>query len=128
MHFPENLSYSESHEWISVEGDTATLGITDFAQSELGDIIYFEPQVEVGETVEVSAVLGTIEAVKTVSELYSPISGKILEVNNELDNNFDKINTDPYGEGWMVKIKLSDPDELGSLLSHSEYKTMVEEE
>lgn len=124
MNFPENLKYSKDHEWIRVEGTTAYVGITDFAQGELGEIVYVDITTE-GETVAVEEVFGSIEAVKTVSDLFMPASGEVLEVNPELDDKPELVNEDPYGKGWIVKIALSDVSELDALLSATEYKNLI---
>jgi glycine cleavage system H protein len=124
MNYPENLKYTKDHEWVLVNGDTATVGITDFAQSELGDIVFVDISSE-GETLGKQEVFGTVEAVKTVSDLYMPISGEVLEFNSNLEDNPELLNSDPYGEGWMVKIKISDVQELDGLMSHSDYTSMV---
>ena len=124
MNYPENLKYTKDHEWVLVNGDTATVGITDFAQSELGDIVFVDISSE-GETLGKQEVFGTVEAVKTVSDLYMPISGEVLEFNSNLEDNPELLNSDPYGEGLMVKIKISDVQELDGLMSHSDYTSMV---
>ncbi len=124
MNFPENLKYTKDHEWILVEGDTATVGITDFAQGELGDIVFVDIATE-GETLDAEASFGSVEAVKTVSELYMPVSGEVIEVNASLDAKPESVNSDPYGEGRMVKIKLSNPSEIDGLLSVEDYKSLV---
>ncbi len=124
MNIPGNLKYTKDHEWIKVEGDLAIVGITDFAQSELGDIVYVEIETE-GETVKQEEVFGTVEAVKTVSDLFMPISGEITEVNSELENSPESVNKDPYNEGWMIKIKFSDKAELDGLLSADDYKKLI---
>lgn len=125
MKFPDNLKYTKEHEWVRDNGDgTATVGITDFAQGELGDIVFVELEPE-GSEFEQDEVFGTVEAVKTVSELFSPVSGEILELNGQLEDDPELVNTDPYGKGWMVKIKMSDSSELDSLLSVDEYKEIV---
>lgn len=124
MNVPENLKYSKDHEWVSVEGDVATVGITDFAQSELGDIVFVEIETE-GETLDQEEVFGSVEAVKTVSDLFMPVSGEIIEFNTALEANPEDVNSDPYGKGWMVKIKMSNPSELDSLLSSSEYQNHI---
>ena len=124
MNYPENLKYTKDHEWVLVNGDTATVGITDFAQSELGDIVFVDISSE-GETLGKQEVFGTVEAVKTVSDLYMPISGEVLEFNSNLEDNPELLNSDPYGEGWMVKIKISDVQELDGLMSNSDYTSMV---
>lgn len=124
MNFPENLKYSRDHEWIRVEGDTAFIGITHFAQNELGEIVYVDITTE-GETLAKEEVFGSIEAVKTVSDLFMPASGKVLEVNSELDKKPELVNEDPYGAGWIVKVSLNDASELNELLSAAEYKTLI---
>ena len=124
MNFPENLFYTKDHEWVKIEGDVATIGITDFAQSELGDIVYVEVETE-GETLNSEDVFGTVEAVKTVSDLFMPISGEVIEFNTELEANPEAVNSDPYGAGWMIKVKVSDPSELDSLLSAEAYKSLI---
>jgi glycine cleavage system H protein len=124
MKFPENLKYTKDHEWIRVEGDMAYIGITDFAQSELGDIVYVEIET-VGETLAHEQIFGTVEAVKTVSDLFMPVSGEILEYNEKLEQQPELVNKDPYGEGWMVKIRLTDPAQVASLLSAAEYGASV---
>ncbi|GAB4204524.1 MAG: glycine cleavage system protein GcvH [Bacteroidia bacterium] len=124
MEFPDNLKYTKEHEWIKVEGNIGIVGITDFAQKELGDIVYVDVPT-VGEVVNKDSVFGTIEAVKTVSDLFSPVTGKVLELNTALDSAPEKINQDPYGEGWIIKISIDNPDELNSLLSAEEYKKTI---
>ena len=124
MNFPENLKYTKDHEWISVEGDVATVGITDFAQSELGDIVFVDISTQ-GENLNQHDVFGTVEAVKTVSDLYMPISGEILEVNSGLDSTPESVNSDAYGSGWMVKVKLSDASQLDGLMSAADYKSLI---
>lgn len=124
MNFPENLKYTKDHEWILVEGDQATVGITDFAQGELGDIVFVDINTE-GETLNAHDMFGTVEAVKTVSELYMPVSGEITAVNSGLDDSPESVNSDPYGSGWMVKIKLSNPSEVDGLMSADEYKSLI---
>ncbi len=124
MNFPENLKYTKDHEWILVEGDEAKIGITEFAQGELGDIVFVDISSE-GETLNSEEVFGSVEAVKTVSELYMPVSGEILEVNAELENAPETVNSDPYGQGWMVRVKLSDASQVDGLMSASEYREMV---
>ncbi len=123
MNFPENLLYTKDHEWVSIEGDVATVGITDFAQGELGDIVYVEVDT-VGDTLSIGEVFGTVEAVKTVSDLYMPVSGEILEFNEGLEADPATVNSDPYGDGWMVRVKLSGSSHDG-LLSASEYKKLI---
>lgn len=124
MNIPSNLKYTKDHEWVLVEGEVATVGITDFAQSELGDIVYVEIET-VGETIQQEEVFGSIEAVKTVSDLFMPLSGEILELNEKLESNPELVNSDPYVDGWMVKIKFSNASEINNLLSHEEYKNLV---
>lgn len=124
MNFPAELKYTKDHEWIRVEGDKATIGITDFAQKELGDIVYVDVNT-IGETVEKDAVFGTVEAVKTVSDLFMPVSGEVLEVNKDIDSNPESVNKDPYGTGWMIKIKLTNSSELDALLSCDDYKKLI---
>ncbi len=126
MNIPENLKYTNEHEWIKVEGDTAIVGITDFAQSELGDIVYVEVET-VGEALEKGETFGTVEAVKTVSDIYMPVSGEVLEKNEKLEDQPELINKDPYGEGWIIKMKLSNPDEVNDLLSAEDYKALISE-
>jgi glycine cleavage system H protein len=124
MNFPENLMYTKDHEWILVDGDTATIGITDFAQGELGDIVFVDIQSQ-GETIGQNEVFGTVEAVKTVSDLYMPVSGEILEVNASLDNTPEHVNSDPYGNGWMVKVRITDASQIAGLMSAADYAAMV---
>ena len=124
MNFPENLKYTKDHEWIMIEGNTATVGITEFAQGELGDIVYVEIETE-GETLNHEEIFGTVEAVKTVSDLFMPVSGKVIEFNKSLEAHPDKVNTDPYGDGWMIKIELSNVEELDALLSAAAYKELI---
>jgi glycine cleavage system H protein len=125
MEFPSNLRYTEEHEWILVEADnTARIGITDFAQSELGEIVYVEVNT-IGEAMKAGDVFGTVEAVKTTSELFLPISGTILELNSRLEGEPELVNEEPYGAGWIVKVKISDPAELDTLMSDAAYKAMV---
>ena len=125
MKIPKDLKYTNDHEWVKVEGDIATVGITDFAQGELGDIVYVEVET-VDETLEREEVFGTVEAVKTVSDLFAPLSGEIVEFNQSLEDEPEKVNSDPYGEGWMVKIRFSDASQLDDLLSAEEYTEVVE--
>ncbi|HHD83114.1 MAG TPA: glycine cleavage system protein GcvH [Bacteroidetes bacterium] len=127
MNFPKELKYTKSHEWVKIEGDIATEGISDFAQEELSDIVYLELP-EVGTKVETGKAFGTIEAVKAVSDLVAAVSGEIVEVNEELVNAPETINNDPYGAGWIIKVKMSNPDEANSLLSAEEYEKFVQEE
>ncbi|WP_343634633.1 glycine cleavage system protein GcvH [Fluviicola sp.] len=124
MNIPANLKYTKDHEWVSVEGDVATIGITDFAQGELGDIVYVEIET-VGETMDQEEVFGSVEAVKTVSDLFMPVSGEIIEFNEGLESNPEAVNKDPYGDGWMIKVKLSNPSELDSLLDAAGYQALV---
>jgi glycine cleavage system H protein len=124
MNVPENLKYTEDHEWISVENNIATVGITDFAQGELGDIVYVEIETE-GEDIEKGEVFGTVEAVKTVSDLFMPASGKIIEVNSDLEDSPETVNDAPFEGGWMIKIELSDPSEIDALLSAEQYKGVI---
>jgi glycine cleavage system H protein len=124
MEFPKDLKYSKDHEWLKVEGDTAYIGITAFAQSELGDIVFVDIDTE-GETLENEEVFGSIEAVKTVSDLFMPVSGEILAFNDKLEGAPELINSDPYGEGWIIKISVSDSKELESLLDANKYKELV---
>lgn len=123
MNFPENLFYTKDHEWVKIEGDTATVGITDFAQGELGDIVFVEIDT-VGETITSGEIFGTVEAVKTVSDLYMPITGEILEFNDGLESSPETVNSDPYGDGWMIKVKLTDDNREG-LLSATDYKALI---
>ena len=124
MDFPSELRYTKEHEWIRVDGDVATVGITDFAQGELGDIVFVELQ-NAGAEIERDAAFGTVEAVKTVSELFMPVSGTIAEVNEELQSHPEYVNEDPYGQGWMIKIQISDPAQLENLLTADQYREMV---
>ena len=124
MNVPKNLKYSKDHEWLKIDGDTAYVGITDFAQSELGDIVFVEIDTE-GETVEAGDVFGTIEAVKTVSDLFMPVSGEILELNAKIDDDPELVNTDPYGDGWLVKIKISDASQVDDLMNAEAYSEMT---
>ena len=124
MDVRDNLKYTNDHEWISVDGDVATVGITDFAQGELGDIVYIEIETE-GETLDKEEVFGSVEAVKTVSDLFMPISGEVIEFNEALESNPETVNSDPYGDGWMIKIKMSDPSELDALLDAEAYKGVI---
>jgi glycine cleavage system H protein len=124
MNVPANLLYTKDHEWLRVEGDFGFIGVTDFAQGELGDVVFIEIET-VGETLKKEEVFGTIEAVKTVSDMFMPVSGEILELNPMLEDSPDVVNKDPYGDGWMVKIKISDPSELKGLLSAEHYKALL---
>ena len=127
METPLNLKYTKDHEWVSVEGNIATVGITDFAQRELGDIVYIEVET-LGESLNADDVFGTVEAVKTVSDLFIPMSGKIIEFNESLDSTPEEVNSDPYGNGWMVKIEVKDHQELDNLLSAEDYKELIGED
>ena len=124
MNIPENLYYTPEHEWLSVEGDIATIGITDFAQGELGDIVFVDIDTQ-GENLDQNAVFGTVDAVKTVSDLFLPLAGEILEVNAGLEDSPESVNQDPYGAGWMVKVKLADTSQLSSLLKADAYKELI---
>ena len=125
MNFPNDLKYSKDHEWVKDLGDgTALVGITDFAQSELGDIVYVEVETE-GETLDKDEVFGTVEAVKTVSDLFMPVSGEVLKFNGLLEDAPEKINTDPYGDGWIIKVKMTNPDELNELMDANEYQEYI---
>jgi glycine cleavage system H protein len=124
MNTPSNLKYTKDHEWINVDGDIATVGITDFAQSELGDIVYVEVET-LDETLNKDEVFGTVEAVKTVSDLFIPLSGEVIEFNESLESEPEKVNSDAYGEGWMIKIKISNPEEINQLLDAESYKELV---
>ena len=126
MNIPSNLKYTKDHEWIRVEGEFAFIGVTDFAQGELGDIVYLEIET-VGETLAKEEVFGTIEAVKTVSDLFMPVSGEILEMNDVLNDAAELVNTDPYEKGWLIRIKISDATELEELLSAEQYKELIAE-
>ena len=124
MNIPAELKYTKDHEWVSVSGDVATVGITDFAQGELGDIVYVEVET-LDETLEMEAVFGTVEAVKTVSDLFLPVSGEIIEFNDTLEGEPELVNSEPYGQGWMIKIKMSNPSELEELLSAEDYAALI---
>ncbi|RZT92445.1 glycine cleavage system H protein [Ancylomarina subtilis] len=124
MNVPENLKFTKDHEWIRVEGDTAFIGVTDFAQGELGDIVFIEVETE-GETLDREEVFGTIEAVKTVSDMFMPIGGEVLEFNAELEDAPDLVNTDPYGKGWIIKVNVADASELEDLLTADQYKELL---
>ena len=124
MNIPANLKYTKDHEWILIDGDVATVGITDFAQGELGDIVYVEVET-LDETLKIEEVFGTVEAVKTVSDLFLPLSGEIIEFNESLESEPEKVNSDPYGDGWMIKIKFSNPDELATLMDDAAYKELI---
>jgi glycine cleavage system H protein len=122
--FPEELKYTKDHEWVRIDGDVATVGITDFAQGELGDIVYVEIET-IGETLNAGDVFGTVEAVKTVSDLYMPVSGELLELNDKLEGEPELVNKDAYGDGWMVKIRLTNAGEANDLLSAADYRNLV---
>ncbi|MBI3237549.1 MAG: glycine cleavage system protein GcvH [Flavobacteriia bacterium] len=124
MNIPATLKYTKDHEWVSIDGDIATVGVTDFAQSELGDIVFVEIETE-GESMSKEEVFGTIEAVKTVSDLFMPVSGEIIEFNKGLESNPEAVNTDPYGDGWMIKVRLTDASEVADLLDAEGYKALV---
>lgn len=124
MNIPGELKYTKDHEWIKVEGNKATVGITDFAQGELGDIVYVDIS-SVGQEVSEHDVFGTVEAVKTVSDLFMPVNGKVLEVNKALDSSPEKVNSDPYGEGWMIKMELKNPADANGLLTAVQYKELI---
>ena len=124
MNFPDNLKYTKDHEWVLVDGDVATIGVTDFAQSELGDIVFVDISSQ-GDTLAAHEVFGTVEAVKTVSDLYMPVSGEVIEVNANMDASPESVNSDPYGDGWMVKVKMSNLAEIDGLMSHADYVAMV---
>ncbi len=124
MEFPSNLRYTKDHEWVSLDGNTATIGITDYAQHELGDIVYVDVP-SIGESLNAHDIFGTVEAVKTVSDLYMPISGEVLELNPNLDSNPQDVNTDPYGKGWMIKVAVESADEFNGLLDAAGYKALI---
>ncbi len=124
MNIPADLKYTKEHEWLKIDGNVATVGITDFAQGELGDIVYVEIETE-GETLAAEEVFGTVEAVKTVSDLFMPVSGEVLEFNQGLEADPEAVNRDPYGAGWMIKIQLSDPSEVDALLSAADYAALI---
>ncbi len=124
MNIPKDLKYTKDHEWCKVDGDTVTIGVTDFAQSELGDIVFVEVETE-GEELDKEEVFGSIEAVKTVSDLFMPIGGEVIEFNEELEANPEVVNSDPYGEGWMIKVKVADQSELDELLEASAYEDLI---
>jgi len=126
MNFPEELKYTKDHEWVKIEGDIATVGITDFAQSELGDIVYIDVET-LDETVEAEQVFGSVEAVKTVSDLFMPITGEIIELNEALEDEPELVNSDPYGEGWMIKIKIADIENTEGLLDAEAYKELIKQ-
>ena len=124
MNIPQDLKYTQDHEWVRIEGDEATVGITDFAQGELGDIVYIEVET-VGESLDKEAVFGTVEAVKTVSDLFLPISGEITVFNEELEDSPELVNDDPYDQGWIIKMKISDLSQIQSLLTHKGYQAVI---
>ena len=126
MSIPEELKYTKDHEWISIEGEIATVGITDFAQRELGDIVYVEVET-VGETLDADEVFGTVEAVKTVSDLFLPVSGEIIEFNEDLEDTPEDVNAEPYSKGWMIKMKVSNPNDLNQLLDSNQYRELIGE-
>jgi len=126
MNIPEELKYTKDHEWISIEGEIATVGITDFAQRELGDIVYVEIET-VGETLDADEVFGTVEAVKTVSDLFLPVSGEIIEFNEDLEDTPEDVNAEPYSKGWMIKMKVSNSDDLNQLLDSNQYRELIGE-
>ncbi len=124
MNVPSDLKYTSDHEWVKVDGDTATIGITDFAQGELGDVVYVEIETE-GENLETGEVFGTVEAVKTVSDLFMPISGEVVEVNENIDGDPESVNKDPYGNGWLIKVKIADNGQIDALLSAEAYQAEI---
>lgn len=124
MNIPADLKYTKDHEWVKIEGNQATIGVTDFAQSELGDIVYVDIS-SVGQQINQHDVFGTVEAVKTVSDLYMPVSGKVTEFNKSLESAPEKVNSDPYGEGWMVKVSITNPGESAGLLTAAQYKELI---
>ncbi len=124
MNIPANLKYTKDHEWISLDGEIATIGITDFAQKELGDIVYVEVET-LDQTLDKDEVFGTVEAVKTVSDLFLPVAGEIIEFNDALESNPETVNLDPYGAGWMVKVKVANVSDMDQLLSSEDYKTLI---
>ena len=126
MNIPEELKYTKDHEWISIDGEIATVGITDFAQRELGDIVYVEVET-VGDTLDADEVFGTVEAVKTVSDLFLPVSGEIIEFNEDLEDTPEDVNAEPYSKGWMIKMKVSNPDDLNQLLDSNQYRELIGE-
>ncbi|MCZ4319649.1 glycine cleavage system protein GcvH [Aequorivita viscosa] len=124
MNVPSNLKYTDDHEWVLIEGDIATIGITDFAQSELGDIVYVDVETT-GDSLDRGDIFGTVEAVKTVSDLFLPLSGEVIEFNENLESEPENVNSDAYGEGWMIKLKISNPDEIADLLDDAAYKEII---
>ena len=126
MNIPDKLKYTNDHEWVKIDGEIATVGITDFAQRELGDIVYVEVET-VGETLDADEVFGTVEAVKTVSDLFLPVSGEIIEFNEDLEDTPEDVNAEPYSKGWMIKMKISNPDDLNQLLDSNQYRELIGE-
>ena len=124
MNVPSNLKYTKDHEWISIDGDIATIGITDFAQGELGDIVYVEVET-LDETLDKEEIFGTVEAVKTVSDLFLPLSGEVVEFNDSLETEPEKVNSDPYGDGWMIKLRMTNTEEIEQLLDDGAYKEII---
>lgn len=124
MNVPSELKYTKDHEWVKIDGDIATIGVTDFAQSELGDIVYVEIETE-GDTLDEGEVFGTVEAVKTVSDLFMPLKGEVIEVNETIESEPEAVNDDPYGKGWMIKVKMDDPSAADSLLSADDYQEEI---
>ncbi|HPK05498.1 MAG TPA: glycine cleavage system protein GcvH [Bacteroidales bacterium] len=124
MKIPDNLKYSKDHEWVRIENDVAWIGITDYAQHELGDIVFVEVET-VGETLDAGEIFGTVEAVKTVSDLFMPVSSEVLEFNESLNDNPEMVNKDPYGDGWIIKVKINNPDDISNLLSAAEYEQLI---
>jgi len=124
MNIPDNLRYTKDHEWLKAEGNNATIGVTDFAQGELGDIVFLDIT-SLGQSLEAGAIFGTVEAVKTVSDLFMPVSGKVIAVNAALDKNPEAVNKDPYGQGWMIRIELADAAEVNNMLSAEDYKKII---
>ena len=124
MNIPKELKYTKDHEWVKIDGDIATIGVTDFAQSELGDIVFVEIET-LDEELESEEVFGSVEAVKTVSDLFMPVSGKVIEVNEEIESNPELVNTDPYGEGWMIKIQIASHKEIDELLNSDDYSNLI---
>ena len=125
MNIPKELKYTEEHEWIRIDGNTATIGITDFAQGELGDIVYIDID-SIGHELDGNEIFGTVEAVKTVSDLFMPIKGKVLEINSDIESTPEIVNEDPYGKGWIIKIEISEDQDISNLLSDEEYRNMID--
>ena len=125
MNIPKELKYTEEHEWIRIDGNTATIGITDFAQGELGDIVYIDID-SIGNELDGNEIFGTVEAVKTVSDLFMPIKGKVLEINSDIESTPEIVNEDPYGKGWIIKIEISEDQDISNLLSDEEYRNMID--